>query len=130
RTGRPAVRALQWHGVNDVRPGTVPDPTILNDGDVIVRVTRTVTCGSDLHLIGGYIPFMRSGDVFGHEFLGEVVEVGRGVRKHAVGDRVVVSSFIACGRCWYCSKELYSLCDNGNRNPAIPEALWGASPGG
>ena len=124
------MRALQWHGVNDVRPGTVPDPGIVNDNDAIVRVTRTVTCGSDLHLIGGYIPFMRSGDVFGHEVLGEVVEVGRGVRRHAVGDRVVVSSFIACGRCWFCSKELYSLCDNGNRNPAIPEALWGMSPGG
>ncbi|HST96170.1 MAG TPA: alcohol dehydrogenase catalytic domain-containing protein, partial [Geodermatophilus sp.] len=109
---------------------TVPDPQILNDHDVILRVRRTTTCGSDLHLLGGYIPFMRAGDVLGHEFMGEVVEVGRGVRDRRVGERVVVNSFIACGNCWYCKQELYSLCDNGNPNPGITESLWGQSPGG
>lgn len=91
---------------------------------------RSVTCGSDLHLLGGYIPFMRKGDVLGHEFLGEVVEAGPNVTRHRVGDRVVVSSFVACGRCWYCRHELFSLCDNGNTNPAITEAMWGFAPGG
>jgi threonine dehydrogenase-like Zn-dependent dehydrogenase len=89
-----------------------------------------VTCGSDLHLLGGYIPFLQKGDVLGHEFLGEVVEVGPDVRSHRVGDRVVVCSFIACGTCWYCTHELYSCCDNGNTNPGITEGLWGFAPGG
>jgi threonine dehydrogenase-like Zn-dependent dehydrogenase len=124
------VKALTWQGINKLSVEQVPDPQLRNDQDVILKVTRTVTCGSDLHLLGGYIPFMRQGDVLGHEFVGEVVEVGSAVRKHRVGDRVVVSSFIACGRCWYCSQELYSLCDNGNTNPAITETLWGYSPGG
>ena len=124
------MKALCWEGVNKVAVEQVPDPQIRNSGDVIVRVRRTVTCGSDLHLLGGYIPFMREGDVLGHEFLGDVVEVGAGVRRHAVGDRVVVSSFIACGHCWYCRRQEFSLCDNGNTNPAITEQLWGAAPGG
>jgi threonine dehydrogenase-like Zn-dependent dehydrogenase len=124
------VKALCWEGVNKVAVEHVPDPQIRNSGDVIVKVRRTVTCGSDLHLLGGYIPFMREGDVLGHEFLGDVVEVGAGVRKHAVGDRVVVSSFISCGQCWYCRRQEFSLCDNGNTNPAITEQLWGAAPGG
>ena len=124
------MKALQWQGVNKLAVGTVPDPEIRNSGDVIVKVTRTVTCGSDLHLLGGYIPFMEKGDVIGHEFLGEVVEVGSGVTKHRVGDRVVVSSFIACGKCWYCDQQQFSLCDNGNTNPAITESLWGQAPGG
>ena len=84
------MRAATWTGVNEVSVETVPDPQILNDHDVILRVRRTTTCGSDLHLLGGYIPFMRAGDVLGHEFMGEVVEVGRGVRDRRVGDRVVV----------------------------------------
>ncbi len=124
------MKALTWDGVNDVGVHEVPDPQLRNDQDVILKVTRTVTCGSDLHLIGGYVPFMQAGDVLGHEFVGEVVEVGKAVTKHRVGDRVVVSSFIACGRCWYCSQELYSCCDNGNTNPAITEDLWGFAPGG
>jgi threonine dehydrogenase-like Zn-dependent dehydrogenase len=115
--------------VNKLAVGEVPDPQLINDGDAIVKVTRSVACGSDLHLLGGYIPFMQAGDVLGHEFLGEIVEVGPGVRKHRVGDRVVVSSFIACGRCWYCHREQYSLCDNTNTNPAITETLWGHAPG-
>jgi len=124
------VKGLIWTGVNELAVEDVPDPQIQNPGDVILRVRRTVTCGSDLHLIGGYIPFMQKGDVLGHEFLGEVVEVGPDVRNHRVGDRVVVCSFIACGSCWYCQHELYSCCDNGNTNPAITEGLWGFAPGG
>jgi threonine dehydrogenase-like Zn-dependent dehydrogenase len=124
------VKALMWTGVNETSVEDVPDPKIQNPGDVVLKVTRTVTCGSDLHLLGGYIPFMQKGDVLGHEFLGEVVEVGSEVRHHQVGDRVVVCSFISCGRCWYCKHELYSCCDNGNTNPAITEALWGFAPGG
>jgi threonine dehydrogenase-like Zn-dependent dehydrogenase len=124
------VKALCWEGVNELAVRDVPDPRIRNEQDIIVKVRKTVTCGSDLHLIGGYIPFMSRGDVLGHEFVGEVVEVGPQVRHHKVGDRVVVSSFISCGRCWYCSQQLYSLCDNGNTNPAITEELWGSSPGG
>jgi threonine dehydrogenase-like Zn-dependent dehydrogenase len=123
------VKALCWEGVNDLAVREVPDPRIINGDDVIVRVRRTVTCGSDVHLLGGYIPFMRKGDVFGHEFTGEVVEVGPGVREHRVGDRVVVSSFISCGKCWYCHQGLFSLCDNTNTNPAITETLWGFAPG-
>jgi len=124
------VKALLWKGVNELSVEEVPDPRIINEQDAIVKVTRTVTCGSDLHLIGGYIPFMQKGDVLGHEFLGEIVEVGPQVRRHAVGDRVVVCSFVSCGRCWYCAQGLYSACDNGNTNPAITEELWGYAPGG
>ncbi len=119
-----------WQGVNELSVEQVPDPELVNAQDAIVRVRRTTTCGSDLHLLGGYIPFMRAGDVMGHEFVGEVVEVGSDVRRHAVGDRVVVSSFISCGRCWFCRQGLFSACDNGNTNPAITETLWGAAPGG
>ncbi len=124
------MRALCWTGVNETSVETVEDPKILNAEDVILKVTLSTSCGSDLHLIGGYIPFMRAGDILGHEFMGEVVEVGPAVRKHQVGDRVVVCSFVSCGRCWYCKQRLFSLCDNGNANPAITEALWGFAPGG
>jgi threonine dehydrogenase-like Zn-dependent dehydrogenase len=124
------VKAATWTGVNEVSVEDVDEPTILNDHDVILKIRETVTCGSDLHLLGGYIPFMRSGDVLGHEFLGEVVEVGKEVRERHVGDRVVVCSFASCGKCWYCQEELYSLCDNGNPNPGITEGLWGQGIGG
>ncbi|WP_210505246.1 zinc-dependent alcohol dehydrogenase [Naasia sp. SYSU D00057] len=124
------MKAVTWQGVNKVGVEEVDEPTLLNEHDILVKVTLTTTCGSDLHLLGGYIPTMRSGDVLGHEFLGEVVEVGRGVSRRKVGERVVVSSFIACGRCWYCEQGLFSLCDNGNPNPGITEGLWGQSVGG
>jgi len=124
------VKALCWTGVNKTAVEDVAEPKILNEHDVILKVRQSTTCGSDLHLLGGYIPMMRAGDVLGHEFMGEVVDAGSAVAKHRVGDRVVVSSFIACGRCWYCSRQQYSLCDNGNPNPAITEAMWGASVGG
>jgi threonine dehydrogenase-like Zn-dependent dehydrogenase len=124
------VKALVWEGVNHLAVEQVPEPKILDRQDAVVKVRRTTTCGSDLHLIDGYIPFMRPGDVLGHEFVGEVVEVGADVRAHKVGDRVVVSPSIACGRCWFCANELHSACDNGNTNPAITEALWGQAPSG
>ncbi|HEY0717100.1 MAG TPA: zinc-dependent alcohol dehydrogenase [Streptosporangiaceae bacterium] len=124
------MKALTWRGVNKTAVESVPDPQILNDQDIILKVGVSATCGSDLHLLGGYIPAMRAGDILGHEFMGEVAEVGPAVRNHRVGDRVVVCSFIGCGRCWYCEQGLWSLCDNGNPNPAITEALWGYPVGG
>lgn len=124
------MKALCWEGINDVRVQDVADPRLQNDQDLILKVGLSTVCGSDLHLLTGYIPFMQAGDVIGHEFMGEVVEVGPGVTKHKPGDRVVVGSFIACGRCWYCRRELYSLCDNTNTNPGITQNLWGADPGG
>ncbi|MCT2282452.1 alcohol dehydrogenase catalytic domain-containing protein, partial [Micromonospora chalcea] len=102
------MKALLWQGVNELSVDEVPDPTMRNEQDAIIRVRKTATCGSDLHLLGGYIPFMERGDVLGHEFLGEVVEVGPQVREHKVGDRVVVCLFVSCGRCWYCRQQQYS----------------------
>jgi len=119
------MRALCWNGINDLRVEDVPDPSIVNPHDAILRVGLTTTCGSDLHFIDGYIPTMEAGDVIGHEFMGEVVEVGPEVRDVRVGDRVVVPSFVACGSCWYCRHELHSLCDNTNPNWAMQEPLLG-----
>jgi threonine dehydrogenase-like Zn-dependent dehydrogenase len=119
------MRALCWNGINDLRVETVPDPEILNPRDAILRVTMSTTCGSDLHIIDGYIPTMRSGDILGHEFMGEVVEVGPEVKKLKKGDRVVVPSFIVCGSCWFCEHELYSLCDNTNPNAGMQEPILG-----
>jgi len=124
------VKAVTWEGVNEIGVREVPDPRVQNSGDVILKVTRSSVCGSDLHLLGGYVPAMEKGDVIGHEFMGEVVEVGPAVTKHQVGDRVVVASFIGCGKCWYCEHGLFSACDNTNTNPAIAEELWGFTPGG
>ncbi|GAB3651602.1 zinc-dependent alcohol dehydrogenase [Glycomyces tarimensis] len=124
------MKALCWQGVNELSVEEVPDPRILNDQDAIVRVRATTTCGSDLHLIDGYIPAMEAGDVLGHEFVGEVVETGRGVERLKAGDRVVVCSFISCGRCWYCEHDLWSLCDNGNPKPGIAGMLWGHETAG
>jgi threonine dehydrogenase-like Zn-dependent dehydrogenase len=119
------MRALCWYGINDLRVETVPEPEIVNPKDAILRVTLSTTCGSDLHFIDGYIPTMRRGDVIGHEFMGEVVEVGPEVKKVQLGDRVVVPSIIVCGHCWYCQHELYSLCDNTNPKPELQEPLLG-----
>jgi threonine dehydrogenase-like Zn-dependent dehydrogenase len=123
------VKALCWEGVNELAVRQVPDPRIENDQDMIVKVLSSTTCGSDLHLIGGYLPAMRAGDVIGHEFLGEVVETGPGVRRRRVGERVVVCSFIGCGRCWYCANDLWSLCDNANTNPGLGQMTFGYEPG-
>ena len=119
------MRALCWHGVNDLRVDTVADPDIVNPRDAILRVTMSTTCGSDLHFIDGYIPTMREGDVIGHEFMGEVVEIGSEVKKVKKGDRVVVPSFIVCNQCWYCRQGLYSCCDNTNPNWEMQEASLG-----
>ena len=124
------MRALVWNGVNDLSVETVDDPQLLNPNDVIVQVTLTTTCGSDLHFIDGYLPGMREGDVFGHEFMGRIVEVGRDVTRRAVGERVVVPSFIACNRCWYCEHDLYSLCDTTNPNAALQQPILGSPTGG
>lgn len=124
------MKAVCWHGRGDVRVDTVPDPQILNPGDIIVRITATAICGSDLHLYDGFIPSMQSGDILGHEFMGEVVEVGREVKRLKTGDRVVVPFTISCGRCWFCEQTLWSLCDNSNPNAQAVELLYGYSPAG
>ncbi|ADI13864.1 zinc-dependent alcohol dehydrogenase [Truepera radiovictrix] len=124
------MKALCWYGRGDVRVERVPDPELLNPRDAIVKVTRTAICGSDLHLYDAYIPTMRKGDILGHEFMGEVVEVGSGVDNLAVGDRVVVPFPIACGGCYFCQNDLWSLCDNSNPNARLAEALFGHAPAG
>jgi threonine dehydrogenase-like Zn-dependent dehydrogenase len=115
------MRALVWNGINSLKVERIPDPQIVADTDVIVQVRASTTCGSDLHLIDGLIPTMRPGDVLGHEFMGEVVETGRAVRSLRKGQRVTVPSFIVCGGCWYCSKGLFSLCDNTNPHAALQQ---------
>ncbi len=124
------MKAVCWEGTNDIRVERVPDPTLINPRDAVVRVSSTAICGSDLHLVDGFIPTMRAGDILGHEFMGEVVEVGRGVSNLKKGDRVVVPFPIACGRCYFCTHDLWSACDNSNPNAAIAEKLYGASPAG
>ncbi|QTJ67246.1 glutathione-dependent formaldehyde dehydrogenase [Rhodococcus sp. ZPP] len=124
------MRALCWNGVNDLRVETVDDPELVNPHDVIVQVRLTTTCGSDLHFIDGYLPGMREGDVFGHEFMGEVVDVGPEVTDTRVGDRVVVPSFIGCKSCWYCDHDLYSVCDTTNPNAELQQAVFGYPTGG
>jgi threonine dehydrogenase-like Zn-dependent dehydrogenase len=124
------MKAVCWHGANDVRVETVPDPKILNPRDAILKITSTAICGSDLHIYDGYIPTMQPGDIIGHEFMGEVVEVGRDVKNLTIGDRVVVPSVIGCGHCHYCSRSMWSLCDNANPNGFMQEALFGYATGG
>jgi threonine dehydrogenase-like Zn-dependent dehydrogenase len=122
------MRANCWMGKTSLEVQNVPDPKILNDRDVIVKISSTAICGSDLHLFDGYIPTMKKGDILGHEFMGEVVEVGRGVGNLRVGDRVVVPFTISCGNCLSCQAGLYSLCENSNPNAGIAEKLMGYSP--
>ena len=124
------MKAVCWHGANDVRVDTVPDPKILNPRDAIIKITSTAICGSDLHLYNGFIPTMEPGDILGHEFMGEVVEVGREVKNLKVGDRVVVPFTISCGNCFFCQRDLSSLCDNSNPNAWMAEKLYGHSPSG
>ena len=124
------MRANCWEGKQKVKVEDVPDPKILNDRDAIVRVTSTAICGSDLHLYNGFVPSMMKGDILGHEFMGEVMEVGKGVRNLKVGDRVVVPFAIACGACWMCKQELYSLCENSNPNAWMAEKMWGHAGAG
>jgi threonine dehydrogenase-like Zn-dependent dehydrogenase len=124
------MKALCWYGTGDVRVETVPDPKILHARDVIIRITTTAICGSDLHLFDGFMPTMERGDVLGHEPMGEVVEVGREVGNLRVGDRVVVPFTISCGDCFFCKKQLFSLCDTSNPNAEIARKAMGHSPAG
>ena len=124
------MRAVCWHGKHDVRVDSVPEPQIVRNGDVIVKVTLTCICGSDLHLYNGYNPAMKKGDILGHEFVGEIVEAGSGVTRFRVGDRVIVPFPISCGACWYCRHELWSLCDNTNPNSWMMENIYGDTGAG
>lgn len=125
------MKAVTWHGKRDLRVETVPDPSIVNPHDAIVRVTSTAICGSDLHLYNGFIPGMRKGDILGHEFMGEIVAVGRACEKTKVRDRVIVMCGISCGRCWFCKHALFSACDNTTpaSNQAILELAYGHAGG-
>jgi len=121
------MRALTWHGKHDVRVDTVPDPKIINPRDAIIKITSTAICGSDLHLYDHTIPTLKAGDVLGHEFMGEVVEVGPGNSRLKVGQRVVVPFVIACGQCFFCKQQQFSACDNSNpaETADMSEFLYG-----
>ena len=121
------MKAVCWMGTSNVQTLTVPDPKIVNPHDVIIKVTRTAICGSDLHLFDGYIPTMVPGDILGHEFMGIVEEVGPEVKNLKRGDRVVVPFTISCGNCFFCKKDLWSLCDNTNPNAQVAETMYGYS---
>jgi threonine dehydrogenase-like Zn-dependent dehydrogenase len=124
------MRATVWSGRNTVQVENVPDPKILNQHDVIVKISSTAICGSDLHIYDGYMPTVRKGDILGHEFMGEVVEAGRDVKTLKAGDRIVVPFPIACGECNHCKREFYAACENSNPNARVAEPLMGHSPGG
>jgi threonine dehydrogenase-like Zn-dependent dehydrogenase len=124
------MKAVCWCGKGKVRVEDVAMPRILNPRDAIVKVTLTTICGSDLHLYNGFVPSMLKGDILGHETVGEVVEIGRDVRNLSVGDRVVIAFGIACGRCWYCRNNEFSLCDNSNPNAALMEKMYSFSTAG
>lgn len=124
------MKALCWFGTGDVRVEEVPDPEIKNPTDAVIKITSTAICGSDLHLLDGYMPTMKEGDILGHENMGEVVEVGREVKNLKVGDRVVVPFNIACGECFFCSREMFSLCDRSNPNAEMAKKAMGQSPSG
>ncbi|HEV7298085.1 MAG TPA: zinc-dependent alcohol dehydrogenase [Tepidisphaeraceae bacterium] len=126
------MKAVTWCGKYDVRVSNVPDPKILNPRDAIIKVTSTCICGSDLHLYDGYIPGMQAGDIIGHEFMGEVVELGHGVNKDKlkIGDRIVVPFTICCGSCFFCHNNLWSCCENTNPNAVVPEQVYGSTTAG
>jgi threonine dehydrogenase-like Zn-dependent dehydrogenase len=124
------MRAVVWEGKQSIRVHEVPDPEILNRSDAIVKVTLTAICSSDLHLYNGVMPTMHTGDILGHEFMGEVVEVGAEVKNLSKGDWVVVPFAISCGRCFFCRRDLWSLCDNTNPNAWIADAAYGYSAAG
>ena len=119
------MRATCWYGKTDMRVEEVPDPQILNQQDAIVKISSTAICGSDLHMYNGFIPTMKKGDVLGHEFMGEVVEIGREVKNLKIGDRVVVPFTISCGKCGFCRAQAFSLCENSNPNAWLAEKLLG-----
>ena len=119
------MRAITWQGKNHVQVREVPDPKLLDSRDAIVRITSSAICGSDLHLLQGYVPTMMKGDIMGHEFMGELVEVGSEVRDVSVGDRVVIPFPIACGACWTCQQDRFSICENTNPNAGLAEKFFG-----
>ncbi|WP_160111891.1 alcohol dehydrogenase catalytic domain-containing protein, partial [Paraburkholderia piptadeniae] len=119
------MRALTWHGKKDIRCDTVPDPIIEHPRDAIVKVSSCAICGSDLHLFDGFMPGMKSGDIMGHEFMGEVVEVGKENAALKVGDRVVVPFTIICGECDQCKRGNFSVCERSNRNRGAADNLFG-----
>ncbi len=124
------MRANCWMGMNHLEVRDVPDPTILTDRDAVIKVTSTAICGSDLHLYDGFIPECKRGDVLGHEFMGEVVALGKGVSNLRLGDRVVVPFPIACGACAPCRAGMTAICENSNPNAGLVEKLWGHSTSG
>ena len=124
------MKAACWMGTKKVEVVDVPEPKILNQRDAIVRVTSTAICGSDLHLYNGFVQPMKKGDILGHEFMGEVMEVGKGVTNLKVGERVVVPFAIACGNCWQCQHQNWSLCENSNPNAALVEKVMGHASSG
>ncbi|HEY0173571.1 MAG TPA: zinc-dependent alcohol dehydrogenase [Pyrinomonadaceae bacterium] len=124
------MKANCWYGKKDLRVEQVPDPKIMNRRDAIVKITSTAICGSDLHLFNGFMPTMQKGDILGHEFMGEIVETGPDVHDRKVGDRVVVAFPIACGKCFFCQQEQFSLCENSNPNAWMAEKMFGHSPCG
>ena len=119
------MRALRWHGKHDIRCDTVPDPEIEHPRDAIVKVSSCAICGSDLHLFDGFMPGMKAGDIMGHEFMGEVVEVGRDNHQLQVGDRVVVPFTISCGDCEACRRGYFAFCERSNRHAALAEKVFG-----
>ena len=124
------MKALCWYDKHDVRVETVPDPCVVNPHDAIVKITLTAICGSDLHLYNGFIPSLVKGDILGHEFMGEVMQVGKAVKNLKPGDRVVVPFTISCGNCYFCQQSLWSLCDNTNPNAEMANKLYGYSGAG
>jgi threonine dehydrogenase-like Zn-dependent dehydrogenase len=124
------MKALTWHGTGDVRIDTHPDPRIQEPEDIVIRTTATAICGSDLHIYDGFVLQMESGDILGHEFMGEVVEVGSAVTKFKKGDRVVVPFVIACGHCWFCRHDLWSACDTTNPDHEKLEKMHGHAGAG
>jgi threonine dehydrogenase-like Zn-dependent dehydrogenase len=125
------MRATCWEGKKKVKVQEVPDPKILNSRDAIVRITSTAICGSDLHLFNGFVPTMEKGDILGHEFMGEVVEIGPGIKNHLkIGDRVVVPFPISCGSCFSCQRGMFSVCENTNPNSWLAEKMFGHATAG
>jgi threonine dehydrogenase-like Zn-dependent dehydrogenase len=122
------MKALTWHGKGDIRCEAVPDPKIEHPCDAILKVTACAICGSDLHIFNGVIPQMKSGDVLGHETMGEVIEVGSENTALKVGDRVVVPFTIACGECFFCQRGYFSACERSNPDREKAAKLWGNSP--
>ncbi len=123
------MRAVTWQGTRQMSVETVPDPEIVQQSDVIVKISATAICGSDLHLYNHFVTTMQRGDILGHEFMGEVVETGRSVKGLKTGDRVVVPFPIACGQCYFCKQGIFGACDNSNPNGEIAEGLYGATAG-